>query len=85
MSIVGTTAGLGAAAAMAVCAAAMLPGGVSLVLPVIVGATTGAFAESALSTRFEASGVVNNDLLNFIATGISAAVALAAWSIGPVS
>jgi uncharacterized membrane protein len=46
-------------------------------LPVVIGATAGAFAESALATRFEHDGVLNNDALNFLNTAVAAAVAVA--------
>jgi uncharacterized membrane protein len=45
-------------------------------LPVAAGATIGAFAESALAAAFEAPGIVNNDVLNFLNTAIAAASAV---------
>ncbi len=57
--------------------AVMLPG-------VVVGATIGAFVESALATRFEPEGVLNNDVLNFINTAVAAVVAVAATAVAAV-
>ncbi|MGH9384579.1 MAG: DUF92 domain-containing protein [Vicinamibacterales bacterium] len=76
VSMIGTLAGLVAAVVMSLYAGASLPGGGALVLPIVVGATAGAFAESALAGRFEPEGVLNNDLLNFLNTAIAAGVAV---------
>jgi uncharacterized protein (TIGR00297 family) len=46
------------------------------ILALVVGATIGSLAESVLGATLESSGVLNNDVLNFLNTGISAAVAL---------
>ena len=43
---------------------------------VVVAATAGALIESALGATLEERGVVNNDVLNFINTGIAAFVAV---------
>ena len=48
----------------------------SALLPVVAGATIGAFAESALGATLEPSGVLNNDVLNFLNTAIAAAAAV---------
>ena len=48
-------------------------------VPIVAGATVGAFVESALGATLEAPGIVNNDVLNFLNTTVAAAVALAAW------
>jgi uncharacterized protein (TIGR00297 family) len=46
-------------------------------LPAIVlAATIGAFAESAMGATLEAPGIVNNDVLNFLNTAIAAAAAI---------
>jgi uncharacterized membrane protein len=45
-------------------------------LPVVAGATIGAFAESALASTLEGPGVVNNDLLNFLNTALAAGAAV---------
>ena len=62
----------------------LIPG--RLVAPVVIACTVGAFAESALATRFEADGVLDNNTLNFLNTAIAAGLAvwwareLLAWS-----
>jgi uncharacterized protein (TIGR00297 family) len=76
MSLEGTLAGVASAAALAFAA-----WGLGLVtLPhagvVVVAASAGALVESALGATLEARGVVNNDVLNFINTGIAAFVAV---------
>lgn len=49
----------------------------AVTLPAIVlGATIGAFAESAMGATLEAPGFVNNDVLNFLNTAIAAAAAI---------
>ncbi len=79
VSVVGTVAGLAAAAAMAYTAVLLrLPGfGADLVVAVVVGATAGAFVESLLAGWLEPRGIVNNDVLNFITTSIAAVTAVA--------
>lgn len=76
ISTIGTVAGLASAVVMALYAGMSLPGGSAIVIPVIVGSTAGAFAESALATRFETDGILNNDVLNFLNTAIAAALAV---------
>jgi len=49
----------------------------AVTLPAIVlAATIGAFAESAMGATLEAPGIVNNDVLNFLNTAIAAAAAI---------
>jgi uncharacterized protein (TIGR00297 family) len=76
VSAIGTLAGLTAAVVMSLYAGVFLPGGSAIMLPVVIGATAGAFAESALATHFERDGVLNNDVLNFLNTGVAAVVAV---------
>lgn len=76
ISVIGTAAGLAGAAGLGALGAAMGLIAWSAVLPVIAGATAGAFTESALAAGLEARGVVNNDVLNFINTAVAAAVAV---------
>ncbi|MEO8520366.1 MAG: hypothetical protein ABI603_03320 [Acidobacteriota bacterium] len=45
-------------------------------LPVVAGATIGAFAESALAASLEGPGILNNDVLNFLNTATAAASAV---------
>lgn len=79
VSLLGTIAGVVAAAIMAVVAALLhVPGfGMPMIGAIVIGATVGAFAESALASWLEPDGIVNNDVLNFINTTIAAAVAVA--------
>jgi uncharacterized membrane protein len=81
VSMAGTCAGLVAALLMALLSHALLPGGWLLVAGVVIGTTIGAFVESALATTFEADGVLNNDLLNFINTAVAAAAATGVASV----
>jgi uncharacterized protein (TIGR00297 family) len=86
ISFAGTAAGIAAATIMSGAAVAMWLIPVRLVAPVVAACTVGAFAESALSTRFEADGVLDNNTLNFLNTAIAAGLAvwwareLLAWS-----
>jgi uncharacterized protein (TIGR00297 family) len=82
VSAVGTLAGFTAAVVLSLIAGASLPGGSAIMLPAVAGATGGAFAESALATRFEADGILNNDMLNFLNTAVAAfiAVGVSAWT-----
>ena len=45
-------------------------------VPIVAGATIGSFAESLLGATLEGPGILNNDLLNFINTGVAAAAAI---------
>lgn len=83
VSLEGTSAGIVAALALGALAQALgLIGGRDLWF-VAVGATAGAFVESSLGATLEASGTLDNDMLNFINTGLSAAFAVAlAWLVG---
>ena len=82
MSLEGTLAGLASACligALAVVLGLIVP---NTLLAVVIGATVGSMAESALSATFEAQGILNNDTLNFLNTAIAAAAAVAlasAW------
>jgi uncharacterized protein (TIGR00297 family) len=77
MSLEGTVAGVLAALALA------LLGGWLHVIPVwwawavVGGAIAGSLVESALAATLEASGLVNNDVLNFLNTATGAIVAMA--------
>ncbi|HVB38560.1 MAG TPA: DUF92 domain-containing protein, partial [Vicinamibacterales bacterium] len=76
MSLEGTAAGLVAAFALAAIgvATSLIPW--STVGFVVVGATAGALVESVLGATLEASGVLDNDTLNFINTAVSVLVTL---------
>jgi uncharacterized membrane protein len=43
---------------------------------IVAGATLGALSESALSATLEHRGILNNDILNFLNTGIAAIAAI---------
>ena len=77
MSVEGTLAGLAGAVCLGALAVALRlvpPGGL---LPIVIGATTGSLLESWLGATLEAPGILNNDMLNFINTAVSALAALA--------
>jgi uncharacterized protein (TIGR00297 family) len=76
ISLEGTAAGLVCAFALAVLGAALGLVPRSAIAAIVVGATIGALAESALSATLEHRGVLNNDLLNFLNTGIAAISAI---------
>jgi uncharacterized membrane protein len=46
---------------------------------VVIGATAGAFLESALGATLEGPGILDNDALNFINAAASAMVAVSLW------
>lgn len=77
VSLIGTVAGAAAAAAIA------LPGAALWLIPwtaiplIVLACTLGAFVESALSTTFEARGILDNNALNFLNTAVAAAAAVA--------
>jgi uncharacterized protein (TIGR00297 family) len=77
MSTQGTAAGLIAAIALALAAAAGGLISVNLIGIVVIAATAGALIESALGATLEGPGILNNDMLNFINTAVAAAAALA--------
>ena len=68
VSLEGTAAGFIAAFALAALALAMGLMPASMLWIVVVGATVGAFVESALGATLEKRGILNNDMLNFINT-----------------
>jgi uncharacterized membrane protein len=76
MSLEGTLAGIGSAAALAFTAWALALITLPQVGVVVVAASVGALIESALGATLEGRGVVNNDVLNFINTGTAAFVAV---------
>jgi uncharacterized protein (TIGR00297 family) len=83
MSLEGTIAGLAAACligALAVAVGLIVP---KALIAVVIGATIGSIAESALAATFEAPGILNNDTLNFLNTAIAAAAAIGVASAWP--
>jgi uncharacterized protein (TIGR00297 family) len=77
VSLEGTAAGLGAAAVLALLAAALGLIPIHCAAPVIAAATLSSFVESALGATLEAPGVLNNDMLNFLNTACAAWLAIA--------
>jgi uncharacterized protein (TIGR00297 family) len=77
MSVEGTVAGLAGAALLGGLGVVLGLVGPSALLPVVAGATAGALAESAMGATLEPRGILNNDVLNFLNTGIAAWVAVA--------
>ena len=76
VSLEGTAAGLVGAFVLGSLAVALGLVQANALGPIVLAATIGAFAESALGATLEAPGIVNNDLLNFLNTGIAALVAI---------
>ena len=76
MSIEGTAAGLAGAAALGALAIALGLIPASALWPVVIGATVGSLTESLLGATFEPPGILNNDALNLINTGLAAYVAV---------
>ena len=76
VSLEGTTAGLVGAFALAGVAIelGLVPG--TALVPIVAGATIGSFIESGLGATLEPRGILNNDALNFINTGVAAFAAL---------
>lgn len=73
-SVVGTLAGIIAALAIAAPAAGLWLIPWRDLVPIAIACTCGAFVESALATAFEADGVLDNNALNFLNTGVAAIV-----------
>jgi uncharacterized protein (TIGR00297 family) len=76
ISLEGTAAGMAGALLLAGVAIALRVMPFSALVPVVAGATIGAFVESFLGATLEPRGILNNDLLNFINTAVAAAAAL---------
>jgi len=73
----GTAAGLVGAIALAALGIALgLIPAVALV-PIVAAATVSSFVEGALGATLEAPGILNNDMLNFVNTGVAALIAVA--------
>ena len=81
MSLEGTAAGLIGAVALAGLASILGIVSSRALAAIVVAATAGSLLESWLGATFEARGILNNDMLNFINTAVSAgiAVCLSAW------
>jgi uncharacterized protein (TIGR00297 family) len=72
----GTGAGIVAALALGSAAVVLSLVPASALLPLVLAATIGSFAESALGATLEAPGILNNDLLNFLNTAVAALIAI---------
>jgi len=81
MSLEGTAAGIAGALGLGGAAVALGLVPLAWLWPIVVGATAGSLLESWLGATLEAPGILNNDMLNFINTAVSAfvAIALAGW------
>jgi uncharacterized protein (TIGR00297 family) len=77
VSLEGSAAGIFGALALAGCGAllGLIPGW--MVWAAVAGAIAGSAVESLLAATLEASGLVNNDVLNFLNTATGAIVAIA--------
>jgi uncharacterized protein (TIGR00297 family) len=76
ISLEGTAAGLLGAFGLAAAAVGLELVPIRTLLPIVAGATIGSLVESVLGATLEANGVLNNDVLNFINTGVAAFAAL---------
>ncbi len=76
VSAEGTAAGLVGALMLAAAGAGFGVVSFSAVPAIVLAATIGAFAESLLAATLEPSGVLNNDVLNFLNTTIAASSVL---------
>lgn len=76
ISLEGTAAGVLGAVALGALGVALGLVPAATLLPIVLGATVGSFAESAMGATLEAPGFVNNDVLNFLNTAIAAAAAV---------
>ena len=72
ISLEGTAAGLVGACALATLAVALGLVPRTAVVPIVAAATIASFVESGLGATLEGPGILNNDSLNFINTGIAA-------------
>ena len=79
MSLEGTLAGLAGAALLASLGATLNLIAWDAVPVIIIAATAGALLESMLGASLESSGVVNNDVLNFLNTAAAAYLAVRIW------
>ena len=78
MSLEGTIAGLLGAALLGGAAIALNLLAPASLLLVVISATIGSLVESWLGATLEEPGILNNDLLNFINTAVSASIAVTA-------
>jgi len=79
MSLEGTIAGLLGAALLGGVAVMLHLLSRSSLLLIVMAATIGALVESWLGATLEEPGILNNDVLNFLNTGVAAAIAATGW------
>ena len=72
VSLEGTAAGLAAAGLLAAGASALGLVPATAIVPIVAAATLGSIVESVLGATLERRGLLNNDALNFINTGVAA-------------
>ena len=76
LSVEGTAAGLVGAVVLAAMAIVLELVPAKALVPIVAGATIGSLIESGLGATLEPQGILNNDALNFINTGLAAFAAL---------
>jgi uncharacterized protein (TIGR00297 family) len=76
VSLEGTAAGVAGACLLTGVAIAVGLVPTAALVPIVAGATIGSVTESLLAASLEGPGILNNDLLNFINTGVAAAAAI---------
>ena len=81
LSLEGTVAGVASAAALAGIGAALGLVPVTTCVAIAMAAVFAALVESVLGATLEGPGLLNNDALNFVNTGLGAAFALSLWSL----
>ena len=54
---------------------------IAAMLPIALAATLASFAEGWMAVRWESTGVLNNDSLNFLNSLLGAALALLWWRL----
>ena len=83
VSVVGTLAGIVAAAVVAAAGSLALRGGLEFALIALAGGVFGLFFDSLLGATLERRGWLNNDLVNFLSTASAAAFALLILALIP--
>jgi uncharacterized protein (TIGR00297 family) len=83
ISLVGTMAGVAAAAIVAAAGTLALGGGPEIFWVSVAGGVYGLFFDSLLGATLERRGWLNNDAVNFLSTGAAAAFALGVLAMLP--
>jgi uncharacterized protein (TIGR00297 family) len=79
MSLEGTIAGLLGAVLLGGVAVTLRLLSPSSLLLIVIAATMGSLVESWLAATLEEPGILNNDVLNFLNTGVAAVIAATGW------